>query len=172
LDGEGAGIDLTGRRIDAPEALRLGLVEQVVPRRSTEGSGQDLAQTIVSRAPLAVKYAKRPIVQAWELPLTEGLKVEAELYTLLRTTEDRMEGPGPFRKAPTAVQGTLAHSLPVHWRRHGPDEQTRTRASRLGGKPVDRPPISFWRHFFDKETSAAGWRRRCWIFNAPTIGIS
>jgi enoyl-CoA hydratase/carnithine racemase len=67
---------------------------------------EELAQTIASRAPLAVKYAKEAIVRGLELPLEEGLKVEAELYTLLRATEDRMEGARAFKeKRPPRFKG-------------------------------------------------------------------
>ncbi len=108
LVGRGKAFELilTGRHIAAPEALRLGLVEQVVPHDQLKLAVEDLAQTIVSRAPLAVKYAKEAIVRGVELPLTEGLKVEAELYTLLRTTEDRMEGARAFQeKRPPQFKG-------------------------------------------------------------------
>jgi enoyl-CoA hydratase/carnithine racemase len=108
LVGQGKALELilTGRRIDAPEALRLGLVEQVVPHDQLKAAVEALAQTIVSRAPLAVKYAKEAIVRGRELPLSEGLKVEAELYTLLRTTEDRMEGARAFQeKRPPQFKG-------------------------------------------------------------------
>jgi len=104
--GKALELILTGRRINAQEALRLGLVEQVVPHDQLKAAVEDLAQTIVSRAPLAVKYAKEAIVRGIELPLTEGLKVEAELYTLLRTTEDRMEGARAFQeKRPPQFKG-------------------------------------------------------------------
>jgi enoyl-CoA hydratase len=108
LVGRGKALELilTGRHIDALEALRLGLVEQVVAHDQLKAAVEDLAQTIVSRAPLAVKYAKEAIVRGLELPLTEGLKVEAELYTLLRTTEDRMEGAKAFQeKRPPQFKG-------------------------------------------------------------------
>jgi enoyl-CoA hydratase/carnithine racemase len=108
LVGRGKALELilTGRYIDAPEALRLGLVEQVVAHDQLKAAVEDLARTIVSRAPLAVKYAKEAIVRGLELPLTEGLKVEAELYTLLRTTEDRMEGARAFQeKRPPQFKG-------------------------------------------------------------------
>ena len=108
LVGRGKALELilTGRHIDALEALRLGLVEQVVAHDQLKTAVEDLAQTIVSRAPLAVKYAKEAIVRGLELPLTEGLKVEAELYTLLRTTEDRMEGARAFQeKRPPQFKG-------------------------------------------------------------------
>jgi enoyl-CoA hydratase/carnithine racemase len=65
-----------------------------------------LAQTIVARAPLAVKYAKEAVVRGLELPLEEGLKVENELSILLRTTEDRMEGARAFKeKRPPRFKG-------------------------------------------------------------------
>jgi enoyl-CoA hydratase len=108
LIGRGKALELilTGRRIDAREALHLGLVEQVVPADQLTAAVDDLALTIVSRAPLAVKYAKEAMVRGLELPLSEGLKVESELYTLLRTTEDRMEGARAFQeKRPPQFKG-------------------------------------------------------------------
>jgi enoyl-CoA hydratase len=108
LIGRGKALELilTGRRIDAHEALHLGLVEQVLPHAQVMTAVEDLAQTIISRAPLAVKYAKEAVVRGLELPLTEGLQVEAELYALLRTTEDRMEGARAFQeKRPPRFKG-------------------------------------------------------------------
>jgi enoyl-CoA hydratase len=108
LVGQGKALELilTGRRMDAHEALRLGLVEQVVAHDQLMPAVEALAQTIASRAPLAVKYAKEAILRGRELPLSEGLKVEAELYTLLRTTEDRLEGARAFQeKRPPQFKG-------------------------------------------------------------------
>jgi enoyl-CoA hydratase len=108
LIGRGKALELilTGKRIDAHEAFRLGLVEEVVPHAQLMSTVEILAQTIISRAPLAVKYAKEAIVRGLELPLEAGLKVEAELYTLLRTTEDRMEGARAFKeKRPPQFKG-------------------------------------------------------------------
>lgn len=108
LIGRGKALELilTGKYIDAHEALRLGLVEQVVPHDRLLEAVEALAQTIVSRAPLAVKYAKEAIIRGSELSLSEGLKVEAELYALLRTTEDRMEGAKAFaEKRPPQFRG-------------------------------------------------------------------
>jgi len=108
LVGRGKALELilTGRRIDAHEALRLGLVEEVVPHDQLMATVDTLGQTIISRAPLAVKYAKEAIVRGLELPLEAGLKVEAELYTLLRTTEDRLEGARAFQeKRPPQFRG-------------------------------------------------------------------
>jgi enoyl-CoA hydratase/carnithine racemase len=104
--GKALELILTGKRIDAHEALRLGLVEQVVPHDQLMETVEELAHTITSRAPLAVKYAKEAIVRGLALPLEEGLKVEAELSILLRATEDRMEGARAFKeKRPPQFKG-------------------------------------------------------------------
>jgi enoyl-CoA hydratase len=108
LIGRGKALELilTGQRIDAHEALRLGLVEQVVPHDQLGATVEGLVQTIISRAPLAVKYAKEALVRGLELPLEAGLKVEAERSMLLRTTEDRMEGARAFKeKRPPQFKG-------------------------------------------------------------------
>jgi enoyl-CoA hydratase/carnithine racemase len=108
LVGRGKALELivTGKRISAQEAWRLGLVEQVVPPDQLMPTAQALAQTIVARAPLAVKYAKEAIVRGLDLPLEEGLQVEAELSNLLRSTEDRMEGARAFKeKRPPQFKG-------------------------------------------------------------------
>jgi enoyl-CoA hydratase/carnithine racemase len=108
LIGRGKALELisTAKRIDAYEARRLGLVEQVVAHDQLMAAVDELAQTISSRAPLAVKYAKEAIVRGLELPREEGLKVEAELSILLRTTEDRLEGARAFQeKSPPQLKG-------------------------------------------------------------------
>jgi enoyl-CoA hydratase/carnithine racemase len=108
LIGRGKALELilTGKRIDAYEALRLGLVEEVVAHDHLMSTVETLGQTIISRAPLAVKYAKEAISRGLELPLEAGLKVESELYTLLRSTEDRMEGARAFKeKRPPQFKG-------------------------------------------------------------------
>jgi methylglutaconyl-CoA hydratase len=118
LIGRGKALEviLTGKRIDAHEALRLGLLEQVVPHDQRMAAVEDLAQTIISRAPLAVKYAKEAIVRGLELPLEEGLKVEAELSILLRTTADRMAGARAFKeKRPPQLKGRWS-ARPEDWR--------------------------------------------------------
>jgi enoyl-CoA hydratase/carnithine racemase len=67
---------------------------------------EDIAQTIISRAPLAIKYAKEAIIRGLDLSLEEGLKVEAELSSFLRTTEDRWEGARAFKeKRPPRFKG-------------------------------------------------------------------
>jgi enoyl-CoA hydratase len=82
----------TGRIINAEEALRIGLVNQVVPQEVLRNTCIDLAKTIVGKAPLAVKAAKRAINEGILVSLEEGLKVEEECFGRLCASEDMKEG--------------------------------------------------------------------------------
>jgi enoyl-CoA hydratase len=98
LVGRGKALEmiLTGMRIPASEALRIGLVERVVPVAELLPAAQALAKSIAEKAPIALRYAKEAVVSGLELPLADGLRVENDLATLLRTTEDRVEGARAF----------------------------------------------------------------------------
>jgi enoyl-CoA hydratase len=98
LVGRGKALEmiLTGMRVPAAEALRIGLVERVVPVADLLPSAQALAKSIAEKAPIALRYAKEAVVSGLELPLADGLRLENDLATLLRTTEDRVEGARAF----------------------------------------------------------------------------
>ena len=98
LVGRGKALEmiLTGARIPAAEALSIGLVEHVVPVAELLPSAQALARTIAEKPPIALRYAKEAVVSGLGLPLADGLRLENDLSTLLRTTEDRVEGARAF----------------------------------------------------------------------------
>src|SRR5213596_1322374 len=98
LVGRGKALEmiLTGARIDAREALRIGLVERVVPAGEALKATLELARAMAAKAPVALRYAKEAVVKGLELPLAEGGRLENDLATLLRTTEDRIEGAKAF----------------------------------------------------------------------------
>jgi enoyl-CoA hydratase len=98
LIGRGKALEmiLTGTRIDAAEALRLGLVERVVPAADVLESALALAHELAGKSPVALRYAKEAVVKGLELPLADGLRLEGDLSALLRTTEDRLEGARAF----------------------------------------------------------------------------
>jgi enoyl-CoA hydratase/carnithine racemase len=87
---------LTGRRIDAAEAERMGFVNAVVKKREWLDEALELAQRIANRPPLAARLAKQAVLAAEEAPMTAGLEMERRLYELSMATEDRIEGMDAF----------------------------------------------------------------------------
>jgi enoyl-CoA hydratase/carnithine racemase len=98
LVGRGKALEmiLTGARVDAREGLRIGLVERVVPAGEAFAAAQALARALAEKAPVALRYAKEAVVKGLGLPLDDGLRLENDLATLLRTTDDRVEGAKAF----------------------------------------------------------------------------
>jgi enoyl-CoA hydratase/carnithine racemase len=87
---------LTGRKIDAQEAERIGLVNRLAPAGQLEASARELAQTIAQNGPVAVRAAKAAIDQGCEQPLPQGLKTEASCYDRVIPTQDRLEALAAF----------------------------------------------------------------------------
>jgi enoyl-CoA hydratase/carnithine racemase len=87
---------LTGRRIGADEALRLGLVNLVASRKEWLEKAIELAEVVARRPPLAIRLAKQAVLAAEETPLAAGLDQERRLYELAMATEDRVEGMRAF----------------------------------------------------------------------------
>jgi len=83
---------LTGQFIDATEACQIGLVSKVVPSKELIPLVTDMGQAMAAKASLALKYAKEAIHKGLDMTLEQGLHLEADLYFLLQTTEDRTEG--------------------------------------------------------------------------------
>lgn len=87
---------LSGEMIDAQEALRIGIVQKVLPQASLLDEARRLAGVIASRAPLAVEGAKRAIVAGAETPLDQGTELEAMHFGSMMGTEDFREGTAAF----------------------------------------------------------------------------
>lgn len=87
---------LGNKRIKADEALRMGLVNRVVPSPDILNEATSIARTISSLAPLAVRACLRAVIDGFNLPLQKGLKLEAELFSELFATEDMHEGTTAF----------------------------------------------------------------------------
>ena len=103
LVGRGKALEmvLTGEMIDAREAVRTGLVNRIVPQLKLEGAISDMAHAMAAKSPFALKYAKESVYKGMDLTLDQGLRLEADLYFLLHTTEDRREGIEAFREKRT-----------------------------------------------------------------------
>lgn len=88
---------LAGEGIEAVEALRLGLVNRVVKGERLLDEAEALAQAIVeTAAPLAVRACLEAVTRGSRLPLDEALKLEAELFARLFSTDDVREGTRAF----------------------------------------------------------------------------
>ena len=87
---------LTGRRITAEEAFRLGIVNQVTSKKEWLSKAVELAQVVSRRPPIAVRLAKQAVLAAEETALTAGLDHERRLYEQAMATEDRVEGMQAF----------------------------------------------------------------------------
>ncbi len=87
---------LTGEIIDAHEALRIGLVDEVVEHDRLMERAKEIARKIVEKSPLAVKIAKRALNASMNMPLREGFKYELSLFAILFASEDAKEGMRAF----------------------------------------------------------------------------
>lgn len=88
---------LTGELIDAGEALRIGLLNRVVAADSLAGTVMDMAQDMAAKSPLSLSYIKEAVYSGRDLTLDQGLRMELDLYLLLFTGSDRIEGITAFR---------------------------------------------------------------------------
>ena len=93
---------LTGRTLDADEALTIGLVNESVGPGNAQRRASELAETIASHGPTALRYVKEAVLTGSDGPIAQGLRLEADLSFLLQSTHDRSEGISSFmeRRAP------------------------------------------------------------------------
>jgi enoyl-CoA hydratase len=87
---------LTGAIVDAQEALRIGLVDEVVPAAQLMARAEALALEIAANAPLAITDTLRAVDEGLDLPLDLALLREAERFSQLCGTADKAEGTSAF----------------------------------------------------------------------------
>jgi enoyl-CoA hydratase len=108
LVGKGLAMQLVlaGEQINAQEAHRMGLVNEVVAPAELIPRAEAIAQKIIANAPLAVQYAMEAVNKGMEMTLAEGLYLEASLFGLICATEDKNEGTKAFlEKRPAQFKG-------------------------------------------------------------------
>ncbi|REK61798.1 MAG: enoyl-CoA hydratase [Brevibacillus sp.] len=100
LIGKGKAKELifTARRVNAEEALAIGLVNRTAPPDQVMTSALQLAEEIAANAPLALAQAKFAIDYGMEADLATGLAIESSAYQVLIPTRDRLEGLEAFRE--------------------------------------------------------------------------
>lgn len=108
LVGEARALEIvmTGRTIPAPEAERIGLVNRVVENDALAGA-RALADELAGYSLPVLGFAREAVGRALDLPLSEGLRVEADLSTLAYRTADAEEGMAAFaeKRKPRFVDG-------------------------------------------------------------------
>src|SRR5271154_4007842 len=98
LVGKGRALQmiLTGEMIDAQEAYRIGLVNEVVPAPELIGRAEAVLKQMTHNAPLSVRYALQAVNKGLETSLSEGLLLESSLVAICTSTEDKKEGTAAF----------------------------------------------------------------------------
>jgi enoyl-CoA hydratase len=94
--GRAKDLVFTGRRIGAEEALRIGLVEYVVPHDELVERARELAQRITANSPAAVAQAKKALNHGAQTSLDQGIAIEIEAWLVNFATQDRLEGLSAF----------------------------------------------------------------------------
>jgi enoyl-CoA hydratase len=96
--GRGRALELllTGDQISASDALRLGLVNRVVPAAELMQEAKKLAATLAAKPPIAVRYILEAVNKGLEVPFPQAEVLEATLFGLAASTEDMREGTRAF----------------------------------------------------------------------------
>lgn len=108
LVGKGKAKELifTGRKIDAMEAEKIGLIEYAVPFERLLDKAFEIATEIVKNGPIAISQAKFAIDKGYDVDLATGLDIEAKAYEITIPTKDRLEGLAAFKeKRPPIYKG-------------------------------------------------------------------
>ena len=98
LVGEGKAMEmiLTGEILNAQEAFRWGLVNQVVPADHLEAKTMEIANRMAEKSPIALRLAKEAVKLASRSNLDEGLRREVDVFALCFSSEDKDEGVKAF----------------------------------------------------------------------------
>ncbi len=82
--------------IDAQEAYRMGLVNEIVPHADLLARAETILRQIAANAPLAIKFALEAVNKGMETSLSEGLALEGSLFAVCASTDDKAEGTAAF----------------------------------------------------------------------------
>jgi enoyl-CoA hydratase len=97
---------ITARQVNADEAAAIGLANHVVPASELRAKGLEMARTIASKAPLAVRLAKEAVQRGESLDLFAACALETDLFAQAFSTQDRREGMSAFlEKRPAKFSG-------------------------------------------------------------------
>ncbi|MFG1238361.1 enoyl-CoA hydratase-related protein [Xanthobacter autotrophicus DSM 597] len=96
--GHAMEIILSGERVNAEHAFRIGLVNRIVPAEELVASTLDYAQMLAKRSPLSHRFAKEVMRRAVGMPMSEALRLESRSFFDLGQSQDIVEGTTAFRE--------------------------------------------------------------------------
>lgn len=96
--GHAMDIILSGERVDAEHALRIGLVNRIHPADQLLARSLDYAQMLAARSPLSHRFAKEVMRRTVGMPIDEALRLESRSFHDVGLTEDLAEGTAAFRE--------------------------------------------------------------------------
>jgi enoyl-CoA hydratase len=96
---------LTAAAIDAREACRIGLVNEVVPADGLIARAEAILRQIAANGPLAVRLATEAVLRGMDMPLADGLALESALFAVCASSDDKREGTSAFlaKRAPRFI---------------------------------------------------------------------
>jgi len=100
--GRALQIILSGKSIDAQEAYRIGLVNEIIPNTNLIARAEAILNEIGANAPMGVRFSIDAVNKGVDASLEEGLRIEAALFAVCAATEDKKEGTSAFlaKRAP------------------------------------------------------------------------
>lgn len=96
--GRASDLVLTGRRVGADEAERIGLADRLVPAGSAAETAVELAAQLAGNSPVAVRAAKRALRRGWGTAIETGLEIEDAAWRSAAFSADRREGIAAFNE--------------------------------------------------------------------------
>lgn len=100
LIGRGKALELilTGSLMDAQTAWQTGLIHYLVDENELDQTVEKMARKMAEKSPISLRYAKEAVKSGMDMTLEQGVRLEADLYFLMHTTDDRAEGISAFKE--------------------------------------------------------------------------